>query len=377
MLSLESHFLNPGSPQASRLLAYEHLTDSLDVIVPERREHKTAPVRLAGNVLVYPIARGSRLRMFMKMIRTAMHVGRSRRVYGETLIVTSQDPFELGIVAWIVARRLGAALHLQVHTDVASRYFAAESLRRRLQVALARFLLPRADAIRVVSRRIKDGLVSWGISEEQVAEVPIHTPKGAVQANEGENLRTKHPSYHPLILMASRLSPEKNISLAISAFAAFHKDVSSAGLVIVGAGGEERPLKAQTRRLGIESAVSFEPWTNTITPYMKSADMFLLTSNYEGWGMSVVEAATAGLPVIMTDVGCAGEFVINNESGVVVPIGDKEALVAALKHLNDAHERARLSQGAYGQFATLPDEQTYYHAIMTSYGHARAHHESR
>ena len=61
-----------------------------------------------------------------------------------------------------------------------------------------------------------------------------------------------------------------------------------------------------------------EPWTDDPFSYYKTADLFLLTSNYEGYGMAVVEAMAAGCPVIMTDVGLAGEVLIDKKDGLVV-----------------------------------------------------------
>jgi len=58
-----------------------------------------------------------------------------------------------------------------------------------------------------------------------------------------------------------------------------------------------------------------------------------LASNYEGWGMTVVEAMVCGCPVVMTDVGCAGELVVNGENGLVTPAGDRAALVGSINKL--------------------------------------------
>ena len=88
---------------------------------------------------------------------------------------------------------------------------------------------------------------------------------------------------------------------------------------------------------GLENNVKFEPAVDhdTLFSYYKTADLFLLTSNYEGYGRSVIEAMTAGLPVVMTDVGLAREIVINGENGVVVPVGDTKAIVDSIGSLID------------------------------------------
>ena len=84
-------------------------------------------------------------------------------------------------------------------------------------------------------------------------------------------------------------------------------------------------------------------------------DCFVLTSDYEGWGMVIIEAATAGLPIIMTDVGCAGELIVDGESGLVVPPQDVPALTTAMRQvLTDPALRERLSIGSLHSLKQLP-----------------------
>ena len=66
-----------------------------------------------------------------------------------------------------------------------------------------------------------------------------------------------------------------------------HPDI---GLIIVGSGPEEGLLKLKARTYGIGAQVIFEGWQDDLASYYKTADLFVLTSNYEGYGMSVVEA---------------------------------------------------------------------------------------
>ena len=83
---------------------------------------------------------------------------------------------------------------------------------------------------------------------------------------------------------------------------------------------------------------------------------FLLTSNYEGWGLAIIEAASFGLPIIMTDVGCAGEIIKNEESGIIIPVGDKKALAAAMTKL--------IQNKNFGKkWASKPKERRYHYQI--------------
>jgi len=113
-------------------------------------------------------------------------------------------------------------------------------------------------------------------------------------------------------LTVSRLVPVKNIFLQLESLAEIIKDHSQVVLTIVGDGPERERLQQLAKDLGIGDKVKFVGLVDNPDSFYASADAFLLTSNKEGWGLVVIEAGSFGLPVIMTDVGCAGEVVVDN-----------------------------------------------------------------
>ena len=122
--------------------------------------------------------------------------------------------------------------------------------------------------------------------------------------------------------MASRLEVEKNIDLAIKAFKEVVQKIPKAGLIIVGKGSEQGRLEALCLRLSLKQSVVFEPWADkqTLASYYKTADLFLNTSLFEGYGMTFVEAKAAGCKIVSTDVGIAPEteaILVEHEVGDV------------------------------------------------------------
>jgi glycosyltransferase involved in cell wall biosynthesis len=85
-----------------------------------------------------------------------------------------------------------------------------------------------------------------------------------------------------------------------------------------------------------------------IVPYLEAAQIFVLCSNYEGLPLSVLEAMSAGLPVVSTDVGGIREAVIHGESGFLVPRGDMQRMIVRLKMLIDDPD-LRLNFGKKGR----------------------------
>ncbi len=220
-------------------------------------------------------------------------------------VVSAQDPFESGFVCWLVARMKGAPLHVQVHTDFLSPGYASHSALNRIRIVIAGFVLRRAAHIRVVSEAVRTSVEKKFHPKAAIAVLPIFVDIERYRnARVDPALSEKFSGFDRKLVVISRLEPEKNVALAIRAFAAVA--ASHACLIIVGAGSERTSLESLARELHVEDRVFFEGEKDSL-PYYALADLVLVTSRYEGYGMVIVEALAAGKPVLSTDVGVARE----------------------------------------------------------------------
>ena len=179
----------------------------------------------------------------------------------------------------------------------------------RVRVVIAKFLLPKADCVRVVSKRIADSLKTI-VSDSKIHILPIFVDIEKIKNTViSVDLHKKYPQFESIVLMVSRLEREKNIPLAIFAMKDVVKKYPKTGLVIVGDGSERKALESKVKSLKLKDIVIFDGWKSkeTIYSYYKTADLFLITSDYEGYGMTIIEALTSGLSVLSTDVGVARE----------------------------------------------------------------------
>jgi len=134
----------------------------------------------------------------------------------------------------------------------------------------------------------------------------------------------------------------------------------SARLIIVGDGPEHARLQEQVRALGVKDSVILEGQKKNVADYYAMADCYLLSSNYEGYARTVVEALASGLPVIMTDVGIAGEVVQHEVNGLVVGVGDEGAFASAMVRVCvDDGLRARLTGNTRASVSILLGEEEY------------------
>ena len=119
--------------------------------------------------------------------------------------------------------------------------------------------------------------------------------------------------------MISRLAPEKNVLLALQTFAMIAKSHPKTGLVILGEGPEKDALARAAVALGIDAQVQFLGFRDDVDGYLSSANAYLHTSDYEGYGRTLIEAAGSGCPIVTTDVGLVGSIITKEEALICPP----------------------------------------------------------
>lgn len=256
--------------------------------------------------------------------------------------VSAQDPFEHGWAALRALRGTPAKLHLQVHTDYLSPWFTRGRMRaallNRVRVRIADRVVPQAQGIRVVSARVKGAMRSrYGATLPEPAVIPI-----PVSAEVPPPVPL--PERFPFTLIAvCRLEPEKRVQDAVAAIARLQERYPMLGLVVAGDGRERSRLKRYARARGVGDRVRFLGWRADARGLMQSAQGFIQASAYEGYGLSLIEAALAGVPIITTDVGIVGEVFVNYDHALVAQPGDIGMLATHIARLiEDNHARVTL-----------------------------------
>ena len=135
------------------------------------------------------------------------------------------------------------------------------------------------------------------------------------------------------IVSVGRLDPQKNRRLLIESFNDVHLKFPEYSLHIYGEGSQETELKKLAADLALSGYVIFHGNVNDIHQQIKDAEIFVLSSNYEGMSNALLEAMMMGLPCISTDCAGANEAIINGVDGFIVPIGNKEKMIEAIEKL--------------------------------------------
>lgn len=148
------------------------------------------------------------------------------------------------------------------------------------------------------------------------------------------------------IISIGRLEKQKDYETLIKAVKLVHDNLDSVKLIIVGEGSARNELEKLTYELGLRKVVYFLGWKDNIYPYLRNSSLFVLSSNYEGFGWVLLEAMTQGLPIISTDSPYGPREVLDNgRSGILVPVGNISKMkIAILKTLQVKDEYKKYSQ---------------------------------
>lgn len=165
------------------------------------------------------------------------------------------------------------------------------------------------------------------------------------------------------ILAVGKLKPQKNFSLLIDAFARAAPDID-ATLAIVGEGALRPQLEAQIARLGLQDRILLPGFTTTPGDWYDGADLFVLSSDYEGFGNVLVEAMHCGLPVVAT--ACPhgpAEVLGHGQWGTLVPRGDAAALAEAIRAALAAPHDAPAQRDRARQFSVERAVDAYWRLL--------------
>ena len=223
------------------------------------------------------------------------------------------------------------------------------------------------------ARRVQSWAYRWGVQPVAIAEEVAHTfrevygrtpaaliPNGIPVERYTPNLEERlawrqqeriDPDIIVIVCVAG-LRPLKNHALLLRAYARLNPAQSNTLLLLVGAPDPHAPeyietLKQLVQSLGVSAYVRFLGGRSDVPVILKASDVFVLTSQYEGNPLSVMEAMAAGLPPVCTAVGGVPELIAHGQTGLLVPPNDETALAEALLRLIESPDlRQQLGSAA-------------------------------
>ena len=196
--------------------------------------------------------------------------------------------------------------------------------------AITKFSIEKSDGLTAVSRYLQRETVdAFGCVGCDIRVIPNFVdPEVYDRARYAGALAASFDGDRKVLLHVSNFREVKRVTDVVRVFARVNAEVPST-LVMVGDGPDRIDAEREARALGVERQVHFLGKLEAVAPLLASADLFLLPSASESFGLSALEALASGVPVIGSRVGGLPEVVRDGETGVLRPVGDVEGMAAA------------------------------------------------
>jgi L-malate glycosyltransferase len=211
---------------------------------------------------------------------------------------------------------------------------------------ITKFSIEKSDRITAVSQYLKEETCRAFGCDGPAIDV-IHNfidPDVYDREKYPSLLRNQFGPSKPILMHVSNFRTVKRVRDVIRVYAEVNREIPSV-LVMIGDGPDRPAAEEEARMLGVENSVSFLGKLDQIAPLLAAADLFLLPSQSESFGLSALEALASGVPVIGTNAGGLPEVIRDGETGVLCAVGDIPGMAAAaLEILQDRKRWSAMSK---------------------------------
>jgi N-acetyl-alpha-D-glucosaminyl L-malate synthase BshA len=196
--------------------------------------------------------------------------------------------------------------------------------------AITKFSIEQSDGLTAVSRFLQHETVrAFGCTGCQIEVIPnFIDPEVYDRTRYRAALRDQFAPNDRVVMHISNFRPVKRVRDVVRVFARVRQEIPSV-LVMVGDGPDRVHAEAEAREQGIEDRVFFLGKIETVAPLLSAADLFLLPTQSESFGLSALEALASGVPVVGTNAGGLPEVVRDGETGALCTVGDVDGMANA------------------------------------------------
>jgi N-acetyl-alpha-D-glucosaminyl L-malate synthase BshA len=237
---------------------------------------------------------------------------------------------------------------------------------------VVKFAIEKSDGVTAVSRYLRDRTIEeFGITRE-IRVVPNFIEAERPETHRDQCSRSAFaPNGEKILMHASNFRPVKRIGDVVRIFAKVRERLP-AKLLLIGEGPERLFIQQLVRELKLTADVHFLGEQDQLEPIFFCADLFLLPSETESFGLTALEAMNCGVPVVAADVGGLPEVVVHGETGFLHPVGDVAAMAeSAVGLLSDPARLERFRVQARERAVThfnaeriIPQYESFYEEIL-------------
>lgn len=246
-------------------------------------------------------------------------------------LITAQDPIATGLVGATIKFFLKKPLNIQLHSEfIFNKEWLTERWQHSLWIPLIKWELHQADSIRIDNKaKLKKLFKKYPHLKAKIFQAPMRVETDFFWKKARKKRKISH------LISVGRLAKEKNFPLLVKAMRRVIKKHPKVKLNIIGEGEQYLLLKELIEKYNLKNNIFLlgSLSREQVKEHLWKSDIFVLSSNYEGWGLVFIEAFAAGLPIVTTEVSSTGEIVKNGENGYAVPVGNDAKLAEKINDL--------------------------------------------
>ncbi|GAB1348763.1 N-acetyl-alpha-D-glucosaminyl L-malate synthase BshA [Ignavibacteriales bacterium] len=241
-------------------------------------------------------------------------------------------------------------------------------------IHLLKFGILQSDGVTAVSRYLKEKTLTNYSIEKDIEVIPNFVDINLYAPREVNEFRCRiAPNNEKVLIHTSNFRVVKRVQDTIKILELVKKEIPTK-LVLIGDGPDRSECERLSRELGLEKDVIFLGKQEALPQILSCADIFLIPSQSESFGLAALEAMAVGLPVISTSVGGLPEVITHNHSGFIAEIGDVERMARyAVDLLTNERKYKIFSQNAreiavekYSASKIVPMYEEYYEKVLNS-----------
>jgi N-acetyl-alpha-D-glucosaminyl L-malate synthase BshA len=237
------------------------------------------------------------------------------------------------------------------------------------------FSIEQSDGVTAVSRSLRDDTIAAFGTSREIRVIPNFLDCAVYRRRDVPELRARlrAGSADRVVLHASNFRPVKRLGAVIEIFRQVRARLP-ARLVLIGDGPDREPTERQVADAGLRESVEFAGEQHDIVPWLSAADVFLLPSAQESFGLAALEAMACEVPVVASRVGGLAETIDDGRTGYLCAPDDLDGMAGrTIALLTDAELHARMSRAAVADVRTrfcadriVPQYEAYYRELLAA-----------
>ena len=357
--------------KSSAMLTLETLVpffDEIHIMVLLPMGGKEDVSRIRSNMWVYRV----RARYWWQLPNEALAAAETQLTFSDGFrpdVIVALDPFESGYAALRIAKKFGRPFQIRVTEDFTNERFKNAEKHNKWRARMAKRVLKRADGVRTETVQMSQILESYLPGIRDVRVLPqFHNFKSFLHAEPSFNVHDRYKDFHYIALAFGPLTVDSHLH---DTFAAFNLILRNPhiGLVVIGRGPAKKMFEEKASLLGIKRNVVFLSDAPDLVSYLKTADVLVQTDTSRGSEDVVLQAAAAGLPIVMYETDMRADLFDDGESGSLSEKGDVQGIYEGVKSLlNNIALRTRYKDAARHMIETrlVEDKDVYHRALRDS-----------